>query len=118
MASGATGASGPRSSGSSTLAASPPIEVSSLVVRGSIRSLPPSHSIRCTEWRGDNTVRPKEFQPLMTEYLGRGDARRSMALLWGTAEPPKRGPKQGLSVEGVVAAAIEVADREGIDALS
>ena len=54
----------------------------------------------------------------MTEYLGRGDARRSMALLWGTGEPPKRGPKQGLSVEAIVTAAIELADADGLDALS
>lgn len=54
----------------------------------------------------------------MTEYLGRGDARRSMALLWGTFEPPTRGPKQGLSVGAIVTAAIEVADADGIDALS
>lgn len=54
----------------------------------------------------------------MTEYLGRGDARRSMALLWGKAEAPKRGPKQGLSVEGIVAAAIALADADGLDALS
>lgn len=54
----------------------------------------------------------------MTEYLGRGDARRSMALLWGKAEPPRRGPKQGLSVERIVAAAIELADADGLEALS
>ena len=54
----------------------------------------------------------------MTEYPGRGDARRSMALLWGKAEPPKRGPKQGLSVEAIVGAAIAIADADGLDALS
>jgi AcrR family transcriptional regulator len=54
----------------------------------------------------------------MTEYAGRGDPRRSMTLLWGTGEPPARGPKPGLSVEGITAAAIEVADAEGLGALS
>lgn len=54
----------------------------------------------------------------MTEYAGRGDPRRSMTLLWGTGEPPGRGPKPGLTVDGITAAAIEVADAEGLSALS
>lgn len=54
----------------------------------------------------------------MTEYAGKGDARRSMALLWGRCEPPTRGPKQGLSVERIARAAIELADEEGLDAVS
>jgi AcrR family transcriptional regulator len=54
----------------------------------------------------------------MTEYAGKGDARRSMALLWGRCEPPTRGPKQGLSVERIAATAIALADDEGIDAVS
>jgi AcrR family transcriptional regulator len=41
-----------------------------------------------------------------------------MALLWGTQKRPRRGPKPGLSVERVVRAAIEVADAEGLGALS
>ena len=54
----------------------------------------------------------------MTEYAGKGDARRSMALLWGRGEPPTRGPKQGLSVARIAAAAIELADEEGLGAVS
>jgi AcrR family transcriptional regulator len=54
----------------------------------------------------------------MTEYAGRGDARRSMALLWGRGEPPTRGPKQGLSVERIAVAAVELADELGLDAVS
>lgn len=54
----------------------------------------------------------------MTEYTGRGDARRSMDLLWGRAEPSGRGPKPGLTAEAVAAAAIELADAEGLDAVS
>jgi len=54
----------------------------------------------------------------MTEYAGRGDPRRSMTLLWGTGDAPGRGPKPGLTVEGIAAAAIEVADAEGLGALS
>ena len=54
----------------------------------------------------------------MTEYAGRGDPRRSMTLLWGRADVPARGPKPALTVEGITAAAIEVADAEGLGALS
>jgi AcrR family transcriptional regulator len=41
-----------------------------------------------------------------------------MALLWGRGRPSTRGPRQGLSVEAVVKAAIELADQEGLDAVS
>lgn len=41
-----------------------------------------------------------------------------MALLWGTEAKPRRGPKPALSLEQVVGAAIELADAEGLDALS
>ena len=54
----------------------------------------------------------------MTEYAGQGDARRTLALLWGTTEASTRGPKPGLDVETIVAAAIAVADAEGLGALS
>jgi AcrR family transcriptional regulator len=54
----------------------------------------------------------------MTEYTGRGDPARSMALLWGAQKSPTRGPKPGLSVERIVAAAIELADGAGLAALS
>ena len=48
----------------------------------------------------------------------RGDATRTMELLWGLAPRPTRGPKQGLTLEAVVDAAVALADAEGIDALS
>jgi AcrR family transcriptional regulator len=54
----------------------------------------------------------------MTEYASSGDARRSMALLWGVHEAPTRGPKPGLALADVVAAAVAVADAEGLAALS
>jgi AcrR family transcriptional regulator len=55
----------------------------------------------------------------MTEYAGRGDPRRTLELLWGRADPPPaRGPKQALTVDEIVAAAIEVADAEGLGAVS
>jgi AcrR family transcriptional regulator len=54
----------------------------------------------------------------MTEYASRGDARRSMFLLWGKLELGRRGPKQALSVNEIVRAGVELADAEGIEALS
>ncbi|MFJ8623054.1 TetR/AcrR family transcriptional regulator [Kitasatospora sp. NPDC093550] len=57
----------------------------------------------------------------MTVYAGQGDARRSLALLWGAPEEPRTGrsgPKPGLSVDAIVSAGIAVADTEGMDALS
>jgi AcrR family transcriptional regulator len=41
-----------------------------------------------------------------------------MALLWGIGKKPTRGPKPGLSVGRIVGAAVEVADAEGLAALS
>ena len=52
------------------------------------------------------------------EYLGRGDARRSLDLLWGRTQPAARGPKAALDLATVVRAAIELADAEGLEALS
>jgi len=46
------------------------------------------------------------------------DPRRSIELLWGLHEPGKRGPKPRFSTEDVVEAAIAIADREGLAALS
>jgi AcrR family transcriptional regulator len=41
-----------------------------------------------------------------------------MELLWGVAPTPSRGPKPGLSVAAIVRAAIDIADAEGLEALS
>ncbi|ROQ66442.1 TetR family transcriptional regulator [Streptomyces sp. 840.1] len=60
----------------------------------------------------------------MVVYAGQGDARRSMSLLWRSAAPPEPGraagpgPRQGLTVDAIVAAAIAVADEDGMAALS
>jgi AcrR family transcriptional regulator len=49
----------------------------------------------------------------------RGESfKRSLALLWGTPDEPTRGPKPALSRERIVAAAVEIADAEGLAALS
>ena len=42
----------------------------------------------------------------------------SVELLWGHQERPSRGPKPGLSLDGIVRAAITIADAEGLDAVS
>jgi AcrR family transcriptional regulator len=55
---------------------------------------------------------------MVLEYSGSGDPKRTMALLWGIGKKPTRGPKPGLSVGRIVSAAVEVADAEGLGALS
>jgi AcrR family transcriptional regulator len=52
------------------------------------------------------------------DFTSGGDPRRSLELLWGRQEPGRRGPKQRLSTDEVVAAAIALADAEGLAALS
>ena len=54
----------------------------------------------------------------MTEFSGRGDPNRSMALLWGVPQPPSRGPRPELTAREIALAGIELADAEGLDALS
>jgi AcrR family transcriptional regulator len=39
-------------------------------------------------------------------------------LLWGPRQPPSRGPKRAMSLEGIAQAAIRLADAEGLDAVS
>lgn len=53
-----------------------------------------------------------------TEYSGGGDPKRSMELLWGVPDRPRRGPKPKLTVDRIVRAAIEIADAEGLAGLS
>ncbi|NDU77795.1 TetR family transcriptional regulator [Actinomadura sp. DSM 109109] len=54
----------------------------------------------------------------MTEYSGAGDPKRTLELLWGVRERPRRGPKPRLTAEEIVRAAIRLADAEGLDGLS
>lgn len=42
----------------------------------------------------------------------------SLRRLWGIESSPARGPRPGLSVPAVVAAAVEIADTEGLEAVS
>jgi AcrR family transcriptional regulator len=56
-----------------------------------------------------------------TERSSAGDPARTLKLLWRESGDPtdtRRGPRQGLSVERVAAAAIGLADTEGLGALT
>ncbi|MDQ0576554.1 TetR/AcrR family transcriptional regulator [Agromyces albus] len=58
---------------------------------------------------------------MSTESTGRGEPDRTLALLWRDrlGEPTgSRGPKQRSSVDEVVSTAIQLADEEGIEAVS
>ncbi|MEQ7009725.1 TetR/AcrR family transcriptional regulator [Actinopolymorpha sp. B17G11] len=55
---------------------------------------------------------------MTTAYSGIGDPRRSLELLWHRKDPGGRGPKPSLDLERIVSAAVELADREGLGALS
>lgn len=52
------------------------------------------------------------------EMTGRGDPARTLALLWRTEPRPARGPRPGLDLDRVVAAAVDIADADGLTALS
>ncbi len=57
----------------------------------------------------------------MSDELSTDQARRLMSLLWRHEHPPRpggRGPKQTVSVDAVVAAAVALADRDGYEKVS
>lgn len=56
--------------------------------------------------------------PAAAEYSGSGDPKRSIELLWGVPQAPKRGPKPRLTVADITRAAIALADADGIGAVS
>jgi AcrR family transcriptional regulator len=54
-----------------------------------------------------------------SERTSAGDPARTLALLWrDTGVVPRHGPRQGLSIDAVVAAATQVADTEGLGAVT
>jgi AcrR family transcriptional regulator len=55
---------------------------------------------------------------MAADSQGSGDPARTMALLWGLEKKASRGPKPALSIDRIAQAAIDVADAEGIEALS
>src|SRR5215472_17170396 len=50
--------------------------------------------------------------------VGEQDPPASVAAAWGVRGRPHKGPKPGLSLERIVAAAVQVADAEGLAAVS
>jgi AcrR family transcriptional regulator len=55
---------------------------------------------------------------MAAEKPERRDPARTMALLWRARDEPTRGPRQGLTVDRIVAAGIEIADAAGLGGLS
>jgi AcrR family transcriptional regulator len=55
---------------------------------------------------------------MTTDYSGGGDPQRTIELLWGTWERPRRGPKPRLTLDAIVRAAVDLADAEGLGAVS
>lgn len=55
---------------------------------------------------------------MVKEYSGSGNPTRSMQLLWGVQERPKRGPKPRLTIGEITRVAIGLADAEGLEAVS
>ncbi|MGH7764157.1 MAG: TetR/AcrR family transcriptional regulator [Candidatus Dormibacteraceae bacterium] len=54
-----------------------------------------------------------------SERTSAGDPARILALLWrDSAVVPRHGPRQGLSIDAVVASATQVADTEGLEAVT
>jgi AcrR family transcriptional regulator len=53
------------------------------------------------------------------ERSGAGDPAAVLELLWGVREEgPRRGPRPALSLDGIVRRAIELADRDGLEAVT
>ena len=55
---------------------------------------------------------------MTTEHSGGGDINRSLALMWEMDEKATRGPKPALTLDRLVAAAIDIADAEGLESVS
>lgn len=52
------------------------------------------------------------------EFSGRGDPQKTLALLWRESGGLRRGPKRRLTLDDVVRTALDLADAQGLDALS
>jgi AcrR family transcriptional regulator len=53
-----------------------------------------------------------------SETSGSGDIVRTLQLLWDTGRRPSRGPKPTLTLDRIVEAAVQVADADGLEAVS
>jgi AcrR family transcriptional regulator len=57
--------------------------------------------------------------PIPSPRTGGGDPARTLQLLWrDPAVVPRRGPRQGLTIDQIVAAAAALADAEGLEAVT
>ena len=52
------------------------------------------------------------------DIAGRGDPLKTLQLMWGRVDAPRRGPKSKVAVADLVQAAVRIADAEGIEAVS
>ncbi|WP_332716799.1 TetR/AcrR family transcriptional regulator [Pelagibacterium mangrovi] len=52
------------------------------------------------------------------DIAGRGDPVKLLELMWGKDKGGRRGPKPKIGLEQIVAAAVKIADAEGIEAVS
>jgi AcrR family transcriptional regulator len=52
------------------------------------------------------------------DISGKGDPLKTLQLLWGKAPLPRRGPRARLALADIVSAAVGIADREGLSALT
>ncbi|RYE07369.1 MAG: TetR/AcrR family transcriptional regulator [Hyphomicrobiales bacterium] len=55
---------------------------------------------------------------MTNEISGRGDPLKTLQLLWHGITPPKRGPRPKVTLQALVNAAIAIADKDGLDAVS
>ena len=56
---------------------------------------------------------------MRTERTSAGDPARTLALLWrDSSAAPRHGPRQGLSIDAVVTSATQLADAEGLEAVT
>jgi AcrR family transcriptional regulator len=62
----------------------------------------------------------RENVPMPTEHSSGGDPARTLHLLWREPGPAdsRRGPRQGLSADRVAAAAIALADSDGLGSVT
>ncbi len=74
---------------------------------------------------GDFPSRPAAYAGAMasssddpTTTSGTGDVHRSLELLWDGGGQPSRGPRRGLTLDRITAAAVALADTEGLGAVS
>ena len=73
------------------------------------------YSVRGTEY----SVQQPRGVPIPSARTGAGDPARTLALLWrDPAAIPRHGPRQGLSIDQVVAAATGLADADGLEAVT